>query len=478
MAGAVVRVARGRQVADAGALTAEAYLADRLVDATDAYADELRDAERRSREGCLLVALLPPGEGDASNARVPDAGADHDDLVVVGTVTLAPYGTSYAEVAEPGELEIRMLAVAPEARRQGIAELLVAAALREAVAHGARRVVLSTLDSMEAARRLYGRLGFVAAPERDWGHVVVHLRVHTWTPPDAPGALVEAATWPPARVVEVDGWRVGLSGGMTRRANSVLPLGVPADVDAAIDRVEEIYADAGQPSVFRVCRAATPGLDDRLERRGYVAVSRADVLVRGIERLGRRPADPHTADPHTAHPHTADAHRADVHMADLHAADLRAADLHTADVHTDAGPVRVSSAARPDDSWLGLWAGSKARLHATGAASDDGTALAMARVVLGGAPAVYLLATDPDGPVGVVRAAFAEDWVALSCLVVAPRARRRGLGRHLTVLALDEGARRGARRAFLQVEAESTGAATLYAGLGFQPSERYLYRER
>ena len=142
----MVRVAAGGQVADAGALTAEAYLADRLVDATDSYADELRDAERRAREATLLVALLPPGEGDGGEA-------ERDDLVVVGTVTLAPYGTSYAEIAEPGELEIRMLAVAPEARRRGIAELLVSAALREAVASGraARGPVDARLDGGRAA---------------------------------------------------------------------------------------------------------------------------------------------------------------------------------------------------------------------------------------------------------------------------------------------------------------------------------------
>jgi len=454
---AIVRVARGRQVADAGALTAEAYLADRLVDATDAYAEELRDAEQRSREATLLVALLPRGARDTSTAgtvdgsatraaeaaaRTVDAAEPDDDLVVVGTVTLAPYGTSYAEVAEPGELEIRMLAVAPEARRQGIAELLVGAALREAVAGGARRVVLSTLDSMESARRLYGRLGFVAVPERDWDHAVVHLRVHTWTPPDAPGALVEQATWPPARVVDVDGWRVGLSGGLTRRANSLLPLGVPADVDASLDRVEALYAEVGQPTVVRVCRAATPGLTERLDGRGYAVVARTDVLVRAVD------------------------------------GDTRAGHLAAA-TRTDAGPVRVSLADRPGDAWLGLWSGAKSRLHASGsAAQDDGTSLALARTVLGGAPAVYLLATDADGPVGVIRAAFAEDWVALSCLVVAPHARRRGLGRALTLRALDEAAGRGARRAFLQVEADNTGAAALYAGLGFQPAERYLYRER
>ncbi|WP_456844363.1 GNAT family N-acetyltransferase [Cellulomonas sp. P5_C6] len=426
MSSAVVRVARGGHVADAGALTAEAYLADRLVDATDSYADELRDAERRSREATLLVALLPPGEGDGGDA-------EPDDLVVVGTVTLAPYGTSYAEIAEPGELEIRMLAVAPEARRRGIAELLVSAALREAVASGARRVVLSTLDSMQAAQRLYKRLGFVAVPERDWGHVEVHLRVHTWTPPDAPGALVESATWPPARVVDVDGWRVGLSGGLTRRANSVLPLGSPPDLGAALDRVEALYAEAGQPSIVRVCRAATPALDDLLESRGYATVARTDVLVREIDESGRPPA-----------------RRPD--------------------------GVRMSVADTPDEPWLRAWSASKSRLGDPDD-GDDAAAVRLARTVLVGSPAIYLTATDPTGPVGVIRAAFAEDWVALSCLVVHPVARRRGLGMALTLRALDEGAQRGARRAFLQVEADNTAAAALYTGLGFQPAERYVYRQ-
>ena len=141
--------------------------------------------------------------------------------------------------------------------------------------------------------------------------------------------------------------------------------------------------------------------------------------------------------------------------------------------------MRVSVADHPDDEWLAAWSGSKARLHATGAAAEaDDASLRLARSVLGGAPAVYLTATDATGLVGVIRAAFAEDWVALSCLVVAQAARRRGLGRFLTERALDEGAQRGARRAFLQVEAENTAAGALYTALGFQPAERYVYRER
>ena len=51
------------QVADAGALTAEAYLADRLVDADEDYTSELRDAERRAVEATLLVATVEASDG-------------------------------------------------------------------------------------------------------------------------------------------------------------------------------------------------------------------------------------------------------------------------------------------------------------------------------------------------------------------------------------------------------------------------------
>src|SRR5690606_20020664 len=107
----VRRAASDAEIAAAGEITAQAYQADRLIDPDDAYLDELADARRRAREAILLVATLPGARPDS-----PD--------VVVGTITMAPPGTSYAETAEPGELELRMLAVAPEARGKGVAEAL------------------------------------------------------------------------------------------------------------------------------------------------------------------------------------------------------------------------------------------------------------------------------------------------------------------------------------------------------------------
>lgn len=400
MTGVAVRVAGRDDIPAAGALTAEAYLADGLLTDEDGYTAELRDAARRADEAVLLVATLPTPAGDEA---------------VVGTLTVAPYGSSYAEIAEPGEVELRMLAVAPEARGKGIAGHLMRAALRQALADGARRVVLSTQDAMTTAQRLYLRLGFVAEPGRDWGHEDVRLHVFTWTPPEAPGALVEQATWPPVRtVLTADGWRAGVSGGFTRRANSALPLGHPADLAAAVDRVEAVYDEAGLPAVLRLGTGAPPLLADLLAARGYADRAVTDVLVGAA---GGQPAP----------------------------------------------GVRVAD--EPDDAWLRAWLG----------VMDGSVELGLARAVLTGAPAQYLTATAGGAPVGTLRVAYADEWAGLSCLAVAPDARRGGLGRALTRHGLALAAEHGAARVFLQVVATNGSAHALYAREGFVVADTYRY---
>lgn len=405
----VVRPATDADMPQVGAVTAHAYVADGLVEPNHWYVAELRDAAARAAEGTVLVAVAA-GLGGATDR-------------VVGSVTLVPAGSPYAEVARPGEVELRMLAVDPAARRSGVAEQLVVAALREAVGSGVRDVVLSTLDTMHAAHRLFARLGFVARPDRDWTDELT-MRVHTWSAPEAPAPLVEAATWPPLRVVDAEGWRVGLSGGVTRRAGSVLALSDVADLPDAVDRVERLYREDGAPAVFRIGDAGNPvGLGAELDARGYAVAAVTDVLVR----------------------------------------DLTAGGVPDAGALDDGLVVRAADA--PDEAWLDLWLGGK------------GGAREPSRAIVRGAPALYLTAADAAGTdVAVLRAAPVDDWVALSCLQVAPAARRRGVGRALTRQALALAADGGARRAFLQVEAENTAALRLYATLGFRPAHRYAYR--
>jgi len=144
-----LRRANEDEWAAVGELTAGAYLADGAMGADDPYYGVLRDAASRAREADLWVAV--------------DA-----DGVLLGTVTWCPPGSSYRELASPEESEFRTLAVAPAGRGRGVGETLVRHCIQLATEAGSTAVVISTAPWMSTAHRLYGRMGFVRAPERDW----------------------------------------------------------------------------------------------------------------------------------------------------------------------------------------------------------------------------------------------------------------------------------------------------------------------
>jgi ribosomal-protein-alanine N-acetyltransferase len=65
-----------------------------------------------------------------------------------------------------GEAEILTLAVVPGARRRGLGAALMQAALARAAEAGAREMFLEVAEGNEAARRLYGALGFAGVGRR------------------------------------------------------------------------------------------------------------------------------------------------------------------------------------------------------------------------------------------------------------------------------------------------------------------------
>ncbi|MET9991322.1 GNAT family N-acetyltransferase [Streptomyces mutabilis] len=146
-----IRRAAADEYETLGEITARAYLQDGLLDfgESDAYLDELRNVARRAAAAEVLAAVA--------------------DGRVLGGVTFVPSGGTMADIARPGEAEIRMLAVAREARGRGAGEALVRACVDRARAvEGCVRIVLSTQRTMRPAHRLYERLGFVRTPDRDW----------------------------------------------------------------------------------------------------------------------------------------------------------------------------------------------------------------------------------------------------------------------------------------------------------------------
>ncbi|MGH3313446.1 MAG: GNAT family N-acetyltransferase [Streptomyces sp.] len=147
-----IRSARADELDDIGELTARAYLDDGLLDfgEADPYLEVLRAARHRAEHAEMLVAV--------------DAASD----TVLGAVAFVGDGGEYADLAVAGEGEFRMLAVRPAGRGRGAGEALVRACVERARERGLHRVLLASSERMRVAHRLYGRLGFLRVPERDW----------------------------------------------------------------------------------------------------------------------------------------------------------------------------------------------------------------------------------------------------------------------------------------------------------------------
>lgn len=119
-----------------------------LASELEGYAPILRDVAGRLAGGCRVLVA-----------------ADGDRLQ--GGVTYVPEPGSLSPLAKDDEAELRMLVVDPAAQGQGVGSALVRACIDLARSDARAGVVLGTMPEMAAAHRLYRRLGFRRAPERD-----------------------------------------------------------------------------------------------------------------------------------------------------------------------------------------------------------------------------------------------------------------------------------------------------------------------
>jgi ribosomal protein S18 acetylase RimI-like enzyme len=94
---------------------------------------------------------------------------------LLGTVTLVFWPNGGGVLREPGEGEVRALAVASAARGRGIGRALLAAVMQRAAARGVRDLLLLTQPGMRAAQHLYAEAGFVRRPDRDYEYAPGHL---------------------------------------------------------------------------------------------------------------------------------------------------------------------------------------------------------------------------------------------------------------------------------------------------------------
>ena len=146
MLGVEIREIREDEVESLADLTVRVYEA---IDATEGgeYLPHLRDVAGRMQTCTVLVAV--------------------EDGAVIGGVAYVPGPGEWSDRAKEGEAEFRMLVVDPDHQRKGVGEALTQACI-DLARRDERDLVILSQRSLTAAHRLYDRLGFVRAPDRDW----------------------------------------------------------------------------------------------------------------------------------------------------------------------------------------------------------------------------------------------------------------------------------------------------------------------
>lgn len=142
-----VRPVRPEEYAEAGRVTAGAYVEHVRKEWEDDWADylkEIADVAGRAGKSTVFVAV------DDDGTILGTATLELDDPITDGEPPMAP-----------GEARLRMLGVDASARGRGAGQALLDATIAHARERDRTRMILNTTDVMRAAQRLYERNGFV-----------------------------------------------------------------------------------------------------------------------------------------------------------------------------------------------------------------------------------------------------------------------------------------------------------------------------
>ena len=142
-----VRLALPHEYDEVAALSLRAYELD--YDLSDGYRASILAVAERAAEHDVWVA------------------ADAASGVLLGSVATPRPGGTISPLAQPGELDFRLLAVDPSARGRGVGALLTRHVIDLARQRGLDRVVMNSGPQMVGAHALYEKLGFTRLFDRE-----------------------------------------------------------------------------------------------------------------------------------------------------------------------------------------------------------------------------------------------------------------------------------------------------------------------
>ncbi|MGI9616098.1 MAG: GNAT family N-acetyltransferase [Acidimicrobiales bacterium] len=246
--------------------------------------------------------------------------------------------------------------------------------------------------------------------------------------PEIDRAMADA--WPPIESEVHSGWRLRFSGGVTRRANSVLTIGAQPDVEAVVDAAEAFYEERSATPTFLVSDASTPPLVPlSLAARGYRGADSTWMLVG------------------------------------------TAAAVEQAFEPDDRWVVDV--AGEPSESWLATY-------RTVQGVGDDPAweQIVTDHLLRPSFPARFVTVREAPGAgeaVAVGQVVVGGGWGCLQCLATAPSGRRRGAATQAFRALATASHEAGAANVFAAVAGGNVASLRLCRLAGMRPSHRYRY---
>ncbi len=227
---------------------------------------------------------------------------------------------------------------------------------------------------------------------------------------------------PPQQTI-YDGWLLRWSPGKAKRAKSVNAIsGGRLPLARKFEHVERFYAQRGLAPIYRLTPFSQPSeLDGALHAAGYVAFDHTRVM--GLDLSAR-----------------------------------------AAVVAPGCVPVSVDVA---------TFSRAAAALRDSPATEADAEAQRLAFTTV---PAHYLVLEDGDAPIACGSIMIDDDVAGIFNMVTAPAQRGRGWATALVDALLVHAVARGARHAYLQVDAGNEAARRVYRRFGFADRYAYWYR--
>ena len=226
-------------------------------------------------------------------------------------------------------------------------------------------------------------------------------------------------TWPANENLENSGWLLRAAGGVTNRANSVLPLvanletGPLTDFAEKLKTAQDFYNKRNLPTIFQVAMPTWQVLADKLRSIGAVETIHGNTMV---------------------------------------------ADLTSAKQIVPAG-YQIVQSSQVSDEWLAVQ-----------------PTPGIEKILLG-CSATYLTLVKDGLAIATCRIALAKGWSSLTRVYVHQDFRGLGLGKAIVAAALEDSFEQGATKALLQVEASNAIAIGVDESLGFNFHHEYSYLE-